>query len=97
MKKIINHINPEWYRYGLETFVVIIGILVAFSLNNWNEQRKNKIEEINLLKVLQSDFTESKERLDQKIKEQQNVIYLSRRLLTIYENNELSLLIHYLR
>ncbi len=29
MKKLINHIRSEWFRYGLETIVVIIGILVA--------------------------------------------------------------------
>lgn len=44
MKKLINHIRSEWYRYGLETIVVIIGILVAFTLNNWNEERKLKIK-----------------------------------------------------
>ncbi|MGB5172914.1 DUF6090 family protein [Eudoraea sp.] len=42
MKKIIKHLKKNWYRYTLEIFVVIIGILIAFSLNNWNEGRKIK-------------------------------------------------------
>jgi hypothetical protein len=42
MKKIIKYLKKNWYRYTLEIFVVIIGILIAFSLNNWNEGRKIK-------------------------------------------------------
>ena len=42
MKKILKHIKNNWYRYGLETLVVIVGIHVAFTLNSWNEARKNR-------------------------------------------------------
>ena len=49
MKKIINHLKEEWYKYGLETLVVVVGILVAFSLNNWNESRKSNISELKSL------------------------------------------------
>ena len=45
MKKIIDHIKENWIRRGFETLVVTIGILAAFTLNNWNENRKvNKLE-----------------------------------------------------
>ena len=40
MRKIISHFKENWIRYGFETFVIIIGILGAFFLNNWNENRK---------------------------------------------------------
>lgn len=76
-----------FYAIG-EIVLVVIGILIALNINNWNERRNNKIEEIDLLKALQSDFSESKERLDLKIREQQQAINLSQRLLTIYENDE---------
>ena len=46
MKEIINHLKSEWWKYGLETIVVIVGILVAFSLDNWNENRKTERLEI---------------------------------------------------
>jgi hypothetical protein len=42
VEKLIKHIKENWTKYGLETLVVIIGILVAFTLNNWNESRKAK-------------------------------------------------------
>lgn len=44
MKKIFNHLKENWIRHGFETLVVTVGILGAFTLNNWNEIRKNEIE-----------------------------------------------------
>ena len=36
MKKIINHLKENWIRHGFETLVVTVGILGAYSLNQWN-------------------------------------------------------------
>ena len=62
MRKIVKHIRKEWYRYIFDTIVVILGILIAFTLNNWNEKRLSKIasNEIynNLLHTLRQDSTE---------------------------------------
>jgi len=37
MKRIIKHFKENWYKYGLEILVVVFGVLIAFSLGNWNE------------------------------------------------------------
>lgn len=37
---IIKHLKSEWLSYGFETLDAIVGILVAFALDNWNEERK---------------------------------------------------------
>jgi len=42
MKKILKHLRENWIRHGFETLVVTVGILGAFMLNNWNENRKSK-------------------------------------------------------
>ena len=42
MKQIVRHIRNEWYRYLFDTVVVIVGILIAFALNNWNDKRKSR-------------------------------------------------------
>ncbi len=39
-------------RHGFETLYVSIGILIAFSLNDWNEKRKARITEISILNEL---------------------------------------------
>lgn len=34
--------KTDWFRYGFETIAVVVGILVAFALDNWNEERLEK-------------------------------------------------------
>ena len=48
--------REEWYKYILEVFVVVIGLLIAFSLNNWRESIKEKKVELESLKNLRSDL-----------------------------------------
>ena len=44
-----------WYAIG-EILLVVIGILIALSINNWNEERKKSITELNLLYELQTNL-----------------------------------------
>ncbi len=71
MKKIIKHLRENWIRHGFETLYVIVGILVALSLDNWKEERKERILEIEIL-------SEIKENLIQEFKDHnQNTRFLS--------------------
>jgi len=45
MKGIIIHLKENWIRHAFETLVVVVGVLSAYSLNNWNESRKNRKDE----------------------------------------------------
>ncbi|MEZ4976061.1 MAG: DUF6090 family protein [Flavobacteriaceae bacterium] len=51
-KSILNNGKTSNYlKYAIgEIFLVVIGILIALQVNNWNEQRKQKNEEIQFLK-----------------------------------------------
>ena len=42
----------NWVRHGFETLYVIVGILVAFSLDDWNEDRKVQNTELSILTEL---------------------------------------------
>ena len=68
MKKFVKHFKKNWYRYGLESLVVIIGILVAFSLNNWKEERKISKKEMNLLSELKLNLETNINNLENDIK-----------------------------
>lgn len=43
------------YAFG-EIILVVIGILIALSINNWNEERKNTLEEISILESLDKNL-----------------------------------------
>jgi hypothetical protein len=52
----------KYFKYAIgEILLVVIGILIALQVNNWNEQRKLKDVETNLLEELLKDleFTEN--------------------------------------
>lgn len=39
--KIIKHLKSDWFRYGFETLAVLVGLLAAFALESWKEERKS--------------------------------------------------------
>ena len=46
----------RYLKYAIgEIILVVIGILIALQINNWNEQRKDRTKEQILLKHLQED------------------------------------------
>ena len=59
MRKIISHLKENWIKYGFETIVIIIGILGAFTLNNWNENRQRSNLEIDNLRALYVDVSKN--------------------------------------
>ena len=55
------------YAIG-EIVLVVIGILIALQINNWNETRKNNIKEVQFLERFKEDLTNSKDELVRVIK-----------------------------
>ena len=61
-RKIRQHMIKEnkaskYMLYAIgEIVLVVIGILIALSINNWNEQRKLQKEELNLLLEVKSNL-----------------------------------------
>jgi len=54
--RILKHLKKEWLRYGFETIAVVVGILVAFALDNWNDTRKENEIEKELLEQFKEDL-----------------------------------------
>jgi len=60
--------TSKYLKYAIgEIVLVVIGILIALQINNWNETRKERSQETILLEQLLSDFKSNLEQLDQKI------------------------------
>ena len=62
----------KYLKYAIgEIILVVIGILIALQINNWNEQRKTNNKEQNLLTALRQEFNHNQ-------KELQTVIEINR-------------------
>jgi hypothetical protein len=49
----------KYLKYALgEIILVVIGILIALQVNNWNENRKERHVELKILKSIENDITE---------------------------------------
>ena len=50
----------KYFKYAIgEIVLVVIGILIALSINNWNESKKLKVQEIKILKEIRSELSET--------------------------------------
>lgn len=60
----------KYIRYAVgEIVLVVVGILIALQINNWNVRQEMKAREIEMLKLLQSDLKEGLEEFDQSIRQ----------------------------
>ncbi len=75
----------QYLKYAVgEIILVVIGILIALQINNWNEQRKDNAKEQAILKRLKKEFIANKEQLLEKIESRKDINKKCVRLLTLY-------------
>ena len=72
------------YAIG-EIILVVIGILIALSINNWNENKKERKEEYQALKSLHSEFIESRKRYNSNHDHNEKIFDGIRNLLKILD------------
>lgn len=79
----------KYLMYALgEVVLVVIGILIALQINNWNERQKVKHEKEVLIKSMITDFEISRTRLESSISQIDNLIYRTETFLSLsYKDN----------
>ena len=78
----------KYFKYAIgEIILVVIGILIALQINNWNENRKKSVEEKALLTQLQSEFQSNIKQLNEKIEIRNSMISSSLKLLEYTDNS----------
>ncbi len=81
----------KYFRYAIgEIVLVVIGILIALSINNWNNQRLEKIEINNILHTIVSNLNSDISAIDNEIKEGTELMTFWERLLSDSENDSLA-------
>ncbi|GGG57133.1 DUF6090 family protein [Bizionia arctica] len=63
--------TTRYFKYAIgEIILVVIGILIALQINNWNENRKSNIEETAILESLYENLVLAKQQSDSLITEE---------------------------
>ncbi|RIA10194.1 hypothetical protein OE09_2049 [Flavobacteriaceae bacterium MAR_2010_72] len=84
------------YAIG-EIVLVVIGILIALSINNWNETKKISNSETNYLNVLKLEFEKNQEKLQSAIKTNENNLKSGRELSDLMSNDSTNVTLARLR
>jgi hypothetical protein len=76
----------QYFKYAIgEIILVVIGILIALQINNWNEQRKDKVKEQILLKQLQEDYQSNLLQLEEKMATREKMLISAVQLLNAFD------------
>lgn len=77
----------KYLKYAIgEIILVVIGILIALQINNWNETRKIRATEVLFLENIKADLELNLVALDSFIKSRKKAIESSNIILDIFEN-----------
>ena len=79
--------TTKYFKYAMgEIVLVVIGILIALQINNWNEYRNERKVEIDILKELKDNLSQDITNLKLKIEENSNFIKANKNILAHLEN-----------
>ena len=90
MKSLRENSFTRYLLYAIgEIVLVVIGILIALQVNNWNENRKSKAEREELISSLISDLKASRDRLSVMKQENEKSIARTNRFLALsYQDDQ---------
>ncbi|WP_188466009.1 DUF6090 family protein [Bizionia arctica] len=72
----------KYFKYAIgEIVLVVIGILIALQINNWNEDRKLRTVEHAILQNIKSNLIDSKSKLDRVVNRDEEQIKHYKRIL----------------
>lgn len=87
MNKILDNLQKNWITYGFETVVVVVGILGAYALNNWNTARIDKEKEQVILIQLKSEFESNLDQLESKMQMRNQIIRNGQKILNALDED----------
>ena len=82
--------TSKYLKYAVgEIVLVVIGILIALSLNNIKEEKKQRKEELQTLKQLREEFQANLVQLDEKISMRTSMVHAGTMLLNYHDDASL--------
>ena len=84
---IMENKTGKYLKYAIgEIVLVVIGILIALSINNWNEYRKDRIKEQAILGQLKVEYNSNLKQLESKITIRNILITSSQKVLSYIDD-----------
>ena len=81
----------KYLKYAIgEIVLVVIGILIALQINNWNEARKESVLELKILKSLELDLDENTQRIKQMMSSDSILISRNKILIQLLKEDQSS-------
>ena len=81
----------KYFKYAIgEILLVVIGILIALQINNWNENRQNRILETQFYKRLLEDLKEEQAIIQSVVNYSNQVLLHAKRAVKVFENPNLN-------
>ena len=82
----------KYLKYAIgEIFLVVVGILIALQINNWNESRKKTETEVFYLKAIQDEFSKNLKEVEAVMKRNAKNLKTAHSLLNLMGQNDLIL------
>ncbi|MFK7781800.1 DUF6090 family protein [Psychroserpens sp.] len=79
----------KYFKYAIgEIILVVIGILIALQINNWNEDRKVKKQEIQIYTELKSDLIQTKNDIQNAISQHKKSLKSTQQLIIDISNKK---------
>lgn len=81
---IMENKASKYFKYAIgEIILVVIGILIALQINNWNENRKNQIKEAKFIESFKNDLLVNKTELNRVIEKSEITSKISDSILKL--------------
>ena len=79
----------KYSRYAIgEIVLVVIGILIALQINNWNEERKSRLEERDILKSVSLDLVNAIKECEENNAFRTRILQATRELYSIIRSDD---------
>ncbi|WP_204346699.1 DUF6090 family protein [Psychroserpens algicola] len=79
----------KYFKYAIgEIVLVVIGILIALQINNWNQERIQKLEEQTIVKNIHTEYLQNKTILKRRIEEAELCEAALKQLMNIMGKDE---------
>ncbi len=79
---LLENKTGKYFKYAIgEIILVVIGILIALQINNWNDTRKNQNYEQDILFLINQNLTNDSIQLSDKLLKAKEAVNLTNRLL----------------